>query len=84
MKLSIASVFKNSQKFLAPITAPFIKPKTDSAEPETVYSKRQIRIAVSAFLFCQGLCFASWASRIPDIKTTLQLSDALFGSISLI
>ncbi|MEP7376595.1 MAG: MFS transporter [Chitinophagaceae bacterium] len=83
MKLSVASVFKNSQKFLAPITAPFIKTKTDTAEIETVYSKQQIRIAVSAFFFCLGLCFASWASRIPDIKTTLQLSDATLGSILL-
>ena len=83
MKLSVASVFKNSQKFLAPITAPFIKTKTDTAESDTVYSNRQIRIAVSAFFFCQGLCFASWASRIPDIKTSLQLSDALLGSILL-
>lgn len=28
-----------------------------------------------------GLAFASWASRIPQIKTTLQLSDGVFGSI---
>ena len=28
-----------------------------------------------------GLMFASWASRIPDIKTTLHLNDALFGTI---
>ena len=28
-----------------------------------------------------GLVFASWASRIPDIKTALHLNDALFGSI---
>ena len=28
-----------------------------------------------------GLCFASWASRIPDIKTALHLSDAVFGTI---
>ena len=83
MKLSVASVFKNSQKFLAPITAPFIKTRTDTAESDKVYSNRQIRIAVSAFFFCQGLCFASWASRIPDIKTSLHLSDALLGSILL-
>jgi len=81
MKLSVASVFKNSQKFLAPITAPFIKTKTDTAESDTVYSKRQIRIAVSAFFFCHGLCFASWASRIPDIKTALELSNAALGNI---
>ena len=83
MRLSIASVFKNSQKFLGFITAPFIKTKTDTAEIEPTYSKGQIRIAVSAFFFCQGLCFASWASRIPDIKTTLQLSDAVLGSLLL-
>jgi MFS family permease len=28
-----------------------------------------------------GLCFSSWASRIPDIKSALHLNDALFGSI---
>ncbi len=28
-----------------------------------------------------GLTFASWASRIPDIKTKLDLNDAAFGSI---
>ncbi|HUX57375.1 MAG TPA: MFS transporter [Bacteroidales bacterium] len=31
--------------------------------------------------FCTGLCFASWASRIPDIKTALNLNDAMLGSI---
>ncbi len=41
----------------------------------------RIRWAVSAFYFFQGLCFASWASRIPDIKTALQLSDGMMGSI---
>ena len=41
------------------------------------------RIAVSAFFFCQGLCFASWASRIPDLKSALHLSDAALGSILL-
>ncbi len=50
----------------------------------STYSKLQIRIAVSVFFFCQGLCFASWASRIPDIKTTLQLSEAALGSILLV
>jgi MFS family permease len=49
----------------------------------TQYSKLQIRIAVSVFFFCQGICFASWASRIPDIKTALQLSEAGLGSILL-
>ena len=44
-------------------------------------TRSRIRWAVSAFYFFQGLCFASWASRIPDIKTTLQLSDGAMGSI---
>jgi len=43
--------------------------------------KKRIRIAVALFYFSMGLCFASWASRIPDIKTALKLSDAAFGTI---
>jgi MFS family permease len=46
-------------------------------------TKRHVRIAVSVFFFCQGLSFASWASRIPDIKTLLHLSEAGLGSILL-
>lgn len=49
----------------------------------SIYSKQQIRFAVSVFFFCQGICFASWASRIPDIKTSLHLSEAALGSILL-
>jgi MFS family permease len=40
-----------------------------------------IRLSVTAFFFMPGLCFASWASRIPDIKTQLQLTDAQLGTI---
>ncbi|MEI6049709.1 MAG: MFS transporter [Bacteroidota bacterium] len=43
--------------------------------------KKRIRMAVALVYFCMGLCFASWASRIPDIKSALHLNDALFGSI---
>jgi MFS family permease len=43
--------------------------------------KKRTRIAVSLFYFSMGFCFASWASRIPDIKTALSLSDAAFGTI---
>ncbi len=46
-------------------------------------SNATMRIAVSAFYFCMGVCFASWASRIPDIKTNLQLSEAELGSLLL-
>lgn len=46
-------------------------------------SKRRIRIAVSLFYFCQGIAFASWASRIPIIKAQLQLTEAQLGTILL-
>ncbi len=42
---------------------------------------RHFRFSVSAFYFIQGLVFSSWASRIPDIKDTLHLNDAEFGSV---
>lgn len=41
------------------------------------------RVAVALFYFGQGVSFASWASRIPDIKHYLQLSDGALGSILL-
>lgn len=44
-------------------------------------NKKRARLAVSMVYFSMGLAFASWASRIPQIKTTLQLSDGVFGSI---
>jgi len=48
---------------------------------ESAPSKRRIRIAVALVYFSMGLCFSSWASRIPEIKTALHLNDALFGTI---
>jgi MFS family permease len=44
-------------------------------------SKRAYRIAVSCLFFLQGLCFASWASRIPSIQQSLHLSDAALGAV---
>lgn len=41
----------------------------------------RIRWAVSMFYFGMGLCFATWASRIPDIKTALHLGSGELGSI---
>ena len=38
-------------------------------------------MAVALVYFCMGLCFSSWASRIPDIKSALHLNDAMLGSI---
>jgi MFS family permease len=47
----------------------------------SISSKRAHRIAVSTFFFIAGFTFASWASRIPDIKTSLQLSDGGLGAV---
>jgi len=83
MKTSINSLFRVSQKLIAPILvspARLIGGQDDSV---FAYSNRQIRIAVSVFFFSQGLCFSSWASRIPDIKASLGLTNAALGSILL-
>jgi MFS family permease len=56
--------------------------ETTAIIPED-YTRRHVRIAVSVFFFCQGLAFASWASRIPDIKTKLHLNEAALGTILL-
>lgn len=41
----------------------------------------RVRWAVSMFYFGLGLCFSTWASRIPDIKTALQLGSGDLGLI---
>ena len=46
-------------------------------------TQRYYRIGVSVFFFIQGLTFASWASRIPDIKNKLHLSDGALGAVLL-
>ncbi|MEO6721657.1 MAG: MFS transporter, partial [Ferruginibacter sp.] len=47
----------------------------------SIPTHRAHRIAVSAFFFIAGFSFASWASRIPDIKMKLDLSEAGLGSV---
>jgi MFS family permease len=65
----------------------FIDRFKTKGRPEKTYknAKRsylvRIRWAVSAFYFAMGLCFATWASRIPDIKMALDLSAADLGTI---
>ncbi len=39
------------------------------------------RLSVTAFFFVQGLAFATWASRIPDIKRYLQVDDGIWGNV---
>ena len=47
------------------------------------YSKEKIKLAVTSFYLCQGICFATWASRIPTIKDYFGISDALIWGIIL-
>lgn len=42
------------------------------------------RIALSALFFQSGLCFSSWASRIPDIKEYFDFTDGELGTLLLV
>lgn len=46
-------------------------------------SRKTHRIAVGTLFFLQGLCFASWASRIPSIQQKLNLSESELGAVLL-
>lgn len=52
--------------------------KADSAEKRF---RRRLRGVVGSFYFMQGIVFGSWASRIPDIKNALGMSEAELGSV---
>ena len=43
------------------------------------YPKEKIRFAILTFFFAQGLCMASWASRIPDFKDVFAANYAFAG-----
>jgi MFS family permease len=61
---------------------PDAKPdRTESRFTSGVSMLRMNRIAVSAIFFMHGLCFASWASRIPSIQEKLNLSSSALGTI---
>ena len=42
------------------------------------------RIALSIYFFLSGICFASWASRIPTIKSFFNFNEAELGTILLV
>ncbi len=42
------------------------------------------RIALSVFFLINGFCFASWASRIPTIKSLYDLNEAQLGNLLLV
>tara|TARA_R110001583_G_scaffold69300_2_gene196570 strand:- start:7809 stop:8954 length:1146 start_codon:yes stop_codon:yes gene_type:complete len=41
------------------------------------------RISLSTYFFLSGLCFATWASRIPTIKTYFNFNEAELGTVLL-
>ena len=57
--------------------------KTLSSKFSVPSSPHRSRAAVSAFFFLSGLCFASWASRIPDISLRLHLDAGRLGQLLL-
>ena len=46
-------------------------------------SRKTHRVAVGALFFLLGLCFASWASRIPSVQQTMGISEAGLGGVLL-
>ncbi|MDB5251535.1 MAG: major facilitator superfamily 1 [Flaviaesturariibacter sp.] len=55
----------------------------DPTAPVVTSQLKRTRLSVALFYFGQGIAFASWASRIPDIKRSLHLNDAVLGSVLL-
>jgi Sugar phosphate permease len=45
--------------------------------------KNKQRVFLSLFFFLSGFCFASWASRIPTIKTNFNYNEAELGTVLL-
>lgn len=50
---------------------------------QTGVSKERIRYAALTFFLAQGLCFSSWASRIPDIKDLFEVHYAFYWGLVL-
>ena len=54
----------------------------DSVSPRGL-SRKTHRLAVGALFFLLGLCFASWASRIPSVQQRMGISEAALGGVLL-
>lgn len=52
-----------------------------TGKPTTDRYRRTYRLAVVLFFVVQGLAFATWASRIPQIQAFHQLSDGAWGTV---
>ena len=54
----------------------------DSVSPRGL-SRKTHRLAVGTLFFLLGLCFASWASRIPSVQQRMGISEAQLGGVLL-
>ena len=45
------------------------------------YSPLKYRIAVGTLFFNQGIIFSAWATRIPDFKTALSMTESQLGTL---
>lgn len=50
---------------------------------QLAYPKERIRYAVLSFFLAQGLCFSSWASRIPNVKAMFDVYDVFYWGLVL-
>ena len=53
------------------------------ATPTGLISRKAHRVAVGALFFLLGLCFATWASRIPSVQQRMGISEAGLGAVLL-
>lgn len=59
-----------------------ITPHIIKSSPETQFSPVRLnRISVSVMFFLHGLCFSSWAARIPSIQEKLHLTSSTLGAV---
>lgn len=61
-------------------TAPKAKIKKGFKTAKKTFLNR-VWLATSLFFFGMGFCFSTWASRIPDIKSSLHMSEAALGTM---
>src|SRR2546421_8456432 len=54
---------------------------TQAPGSRNTHSRIIYRIAIGTLFFLLGLCFSSWASRIPTIRQKLNLSDSQLGIV---
>ena len=56
---------------------------SSSMTPALSVSRKAHRLAVGALFFLLGLCFATWASRIPSVQQRMGISEAGLGAVLL-